>query len=365
MENKKLNIAFAAIDPYIQDNIIENVQKEIKGKEMIEYGDRNRYPQYIDNLYESVSVLKSIITGMVDYICGENISISKQEYSFCLNKDGETVEDIARQIATSYVEYGGVAVNIVRNRLGGVAGVYVLDFKNVRSDKKNTKFYYSDDWSKSYGRIKTVTYPAFNPEDKTQASSILYVKNDKKTTYPSPSWGGAVISAEILKHINEFNLNSLYNGLSSDYIINMNAGIPTDEVKEEIEEAFNEKYTGFQNGGRTMICYNPDFQHRTVVEAIPQNDFINKYNAIRENSIKDIYSAFRCHPVLFGLPTENSGFNDQDFQEAFKLTNKTVILPIQKIIKRIFETIFGEKEVINIEPFKIDWTEDEQTEVVE
>jgi hypothetical protein len=144
----------------------------------------------------------------------------------------------------------------------------------------------------------------------------------------------------------------------------MNAGVPADPVKEEIEENFSEKYTGFQNGGRTMICYNPDFQHRTTVEALPQSDFINKYNAIRENSIKDVYSAFRVHPVLFGLPTQQSGFSDQDFPEAYKLAQATVVLPVQKEIKRIFEKIFGEKEVVTIEPFNIDWSEEEDKNLV-
>ena len=32
MENKKISVSFAAIDKYNGDNIIENEQKEIKGK---------------------------------------------------------------------------------------------------------------------------------------------------------------------------------------------------------------------------------------------------------------------------------------------------------------------------------------------
>ena len=361
-----MNIAFAAIDPYLEDNIIENNQKEIKGQKLISYGDRNIYPQYIDDLYESVSTLKSIINGMADYVCGENVEIRLPQYSERINKDDETIEDIVRQMAVSYVEYGGFALNIVRNHIGGIAGIYVLDFKNVRTNKKNTEFYYSEEWAeKTYGRVKFTTYPAFDPDDRAQASSILYVKNDKKTVYPSPTWGGAVISAEILKHINEFHLNSLYNGLSGDYIVNFSNGTPTDEVKEEIEDTWCEKFTGFQNGGRQILSFNPDVQHRVMVEAIPQNNYIDKFNAIEKTSKQDIYSAFRCHPVLFGLPTEQSGWSDQDFKEAFKLANKTVILPIQKVVKRTFEKIFGEKEVINIEPFNINWEETEKTDEVE
>ena len=361
---KKLNVAFAAIDPYIQDNIIENVQKEIKGKDMVQYGDRNIYPNYLYNLYQNVSVLKSIINGISG--CFHNIDIHKPEYKDRINKNGDTVEDVVKQIIIDYCLYGGFALNIVRNRVGIIAGVYNLDFKNVRSNKKNTKFYYSEDWAKkSLGRIKNTIYPAYDPDDKHQASSIYYYKNEKYDTYPSPVWGGSVKSAEILSHIADFHLNSLYNGLSSDYIVNLNNGSPTDEQKEEIEEMFNEKHTGFENGGRVIISYNPDIQHRAVIEAIPQNGFIDKYNALEKSSKQDIYCSFGVSPVLLGLPSENVGFKDNDINESFKLAKELVFTPILKTIKRTFEKIFGEIDVISIEIISIDWTKDENEEVVE
>ena len=363
MENKKLNIAFAAIDPYIQDNIIENVQKEIKGKEMIEYGDRNIYPNYLYDLYENVSVLKSIINGISG--CFSNIEIKKPEYQKQINENGDTVEDVVKQAIIDYCIYGGFALNIVRNRIGGIAGVYNLDFKNVRSNKKNTKFYYSEDWAKkSLGRIQNVVYPAFNPEDKHQASSIVYVKNEKYMTYPSPVWGGSVKSAECLKHISEFHLNSLYNGLSSDYIVNFCNGQPTDEVKEEIEDSFNEKYSGYQNGGRVMLSFNPDFQHRTVVEKIDQSGFIDRYNALMKSSQEDIYAAFGINPAILGLPVATNTFSDQDIKEGFKIAKELLFTPILKTVKRAFEKIYGEIDVINIEVIDINWGDSGNEEII-
>ena len=356
--DKNVCLAFAALDKYLEDNIIDNVQKEIKGKDIVEYGQKNIYPNYLYNLYEKVSVLRSIINGLPDYVVGENIIINIPQFQEKINKD-QTIEDVARDIALSYVLYGGVAINVVRNRLGGIAALYVLDFKHVRSNKKNTKFYYSKEWGdKQIGRVDTIVYPAFDPEGK-DINSIFYVKNDNFDTYPNPLWAGAVISAEILKHVDEFNLNSLYNGLSGGYIVNFNNGQPTDEQKEEISDDFDSKYVGFDNASRTLLSFNPDYDHRTTIEALPEDKSIDRYNTIYQTSIKNIFTAFRCHPVIFGLPTDNSGFNDQDFAEAFKICNKTVVLPLQKKIKRIFETIFGQKDVVTIEPMKIDWTEDE------
>ena len=147
MEKQKLNIAFAAIDPYLEDNIIENNQKEIKGQDMVLYGDRNIYPNYLYQLYENVSVLKSIVNGISG--CFSNIDINLEQYKKQVNDQGDTIEDVVKQAIIDYLIYGGFALNIVRNRMGGIAGIYNLDYKCIRSDKKNTKFYYSADWAKT------------------------------------------------------------------------------------------------------------------------------------------------------------------------------------------------------------------------
>lgn len=354
IKDNKIQMVFAAVNQYIEDNIVRPTQKEIKGKEIIEYGDKNLYPQYLFNLYQNVSVIKSIINGISDFVVGENISITKGQFQEKINKD-DTLEDLVRQMVISLELYGGIALNILLNRLGEVAEIYCLDFKNIRSNKKNTKFWYSEEWAeKSLGRAVATIYPAFNPENPAP-SSIFYYKIDKFDTYPTPVWGGAVISAECLKHNGEFWLNSMANGLQSDYLINFCQGNPSDEQKAEIEENLDEKHTSFANAGRTMISFCPDVQHRTTIEAIPQTDFINKYNSLHSSAIRDIFTAFRAHPSIFGLPIENTGFNDQDLREGFKLFNKIVVLPVQKIIKRIFETILKEKEVITIEPLDINF----------
>ena len=356
MGNEKLNIQFAATDIVFEDNIIKNVQKEIRGQDYIQYGDKNIYPQYLHDLYSTVSIIHSIINGISDFVGGENIIINKQQFQDRINDNNETIEDIVKQIAIDISLYGGFALNILRNKFGEIAAIYNLDFRNIRSDKKNTVFYYSDDWTRSYGRVKTTVYPKYTIDGK-EPSSIFYYKIDKYNTYPSPTWAGAVISAECLKHISEFHLNSLYNGLSSDFIINLNQGIPGDNIKAEIEENIEDKFTGFNNASRVMVSFNPDYEHRTIIEPIPQNNFIDKYNSLYQTSIKDIFTSFRCSPAIFGLPSENTGFNDNDIEQSFKIMNTTVILPLQKTIKRCFEQIFGEKEIISITPLNISFKE--------
>ena len=144
----------------------------------------------------------------------------------------------------------------------------------------------------------------------------------------------------------------------------MNNGVPEDKIKEEVENNFTEKFTGFQNAGRPVLCWNRGKENETTIQRIETDDFGEKYAALAKNCKQELYSAFRSHPVIFGLPTQDTGFNDQDFKEAFKLFNKTVVLPIQKRICNVFDMISGKPDTLSIKPFAIDWDETEtNTEV--
>lgn len=46
-DKKGVNVAFTAINPYVQTNIVEATEHAIRGREYIEWGDGNRYPEYL------------------------------------------------------------------------------------------------------------------------------------------------------------------------------------------------------------------------------------------------------------------------------------------------------------------------------
>ena len=81
-ENKKqVSVSFLAVDQYIVDNIVKPIEKEFKDKGFIYWGEYNDYPDYIENLYKNVATLKSIIDGLTDYICGDDIEIKNEIFS--------------------------------------------------------------------------------------------------------------------------------------------------------------------------------------------------------------------------------------------------------------------------------------------
>lgn len=354
MDNKKINIQLSALNPYIQTNIVENTEKEINGKDFIAWGNNNQYPQYLFSLYSDCATLQSIINGTSDFICGNDIICNVPNFATSINKKGDTIAELLQHIAVDYLIFGGFAIQVIKDFNNNISELYYIDFSKLRTDKKNEVIFYSEDWDKSFGRVKYITYPKFNPNDNNPTSIIYYKGNKTRTTYPTPLYNASIIACELEKKINQFHLNEISNNFLSSKIINFNSGVPDDDLKEEIERNINEKFSGEENAGRILISFNENKENETTVTDIAQDNFADRYNALAKRMREQIFTAFRATPNLFGLMTETTGFNSQEFAEAFKLYNKTTVRPIQNVIIEMFNKLFNTSNAVTITPFSLD-----------
>lgn len=348
---KKLSIGFAAIDKVIVDNICNADEKVSKAYKWVIWGDENRYPSYLYYLYQNVPTLHSLVDGVVDYIVGDGIESSNR----VLLTDSQA-RKLARSIARSIVLYGGVALNVLRNRMGGIARVVPLDLRCIRTSKDNGRIYYSEKFrdAKSYWTKASVTeYMPFDKEG-TEASSILFWKNTEFQTYPSPLYAGAAIACETERLINEYSINYLKNGFSSNIVVNLNNGVPEDEQKEEIERNFGEKFCGTENAGRPVLSFNEDKDHSVSIESVPVENWGEKYKEVKTRARQEIFTAFRANPNLFGIATDSLGFSSEEYESAFKLFNRTVIQPLQMQVCEVLDSVYGEG-CITILPYTIDF----------
>lgn len=354
-ESKK--IFLAAIDQYVQTNTVSSEEKKISGKDYITWGDNNKYPQFLWELYTNCATLQTIVNGTSDYVSGDDVICNVQGFEKIINKKGETIKDLIQRISLDYLIFGSFAIQVIRNFVGGIAELYWIDVNKLRSDEKNEVFYFSDDWSKSYGRVKTIIYPKFNIND-DNATSIFYYKGNKtRSVYGTPIWGAAVRNAQIENCITDFHLNEISNNFMTSKLISFNNGAPSDEVKNEIEKNLSEKFAGTGNAGRVMISFSDSKENAPEVISLATDNFAERYNTLEKRNKEQIYCAFRATPVLFGLVTESNGFATSEYSDSYKLFNKTVISPIQQAIIDSFDKIFGETNSITITPFSITFEE--------
>ena len=364
--SRRSAFSFAAIDSYLETNVVSPVEKVLAGRDMVEWGTRNAYPDYLLDLYNNVPTLRSIINGNIDYVAGDDVTIMPLQEEFTnqeMNRRGDTIREQVKDIAKDFEIYGGFALQVIRNLAGEVAEVYYIDMRYLRTNKEGDVFYYSEKWGKS-SRTDMVVYPAFLPkidweklsdeERNRHASSILFVKNVHTQVYPAPLYAASVKACEIERLIDEFHLSDINNHFVSSAIINFNNGDPGQEIKSEIERDFNEKFCGASNGGRVAFSWNPNKETATDIVEFKMEDFGERYKALSQHSRTQIFTSFRAIPLLFGLTSEaNTGFSTEEFEQSFKLYNRTQIQPVQRMICDTYDKIYGQRGVLTIKPFSL------------
>lgn len=357
MDNKK--IAFSVIDPdspvvpVLSENYRADDSKPVK------YGEDDNFPQFISELNESSVTMGTIVSGFVDYICGDGIDVSPDFSSWekKINRRDETLEDLIRQIAIDYTLYNGFAIQVVyaKHSERRIAELYGLDFGKLRSNQSGTRLWYIPYYGASVSRAKQ--YQAFDRDmaGKMDPSQIFYFKNGARTTYPRPMYNGGIRDIMIEVAASQYSLNSVSRGFMARYLLTFHDSynLP-DEQKKAIEDGIREKFCGVSAPVNFMLNWAQGEKGLTV-DRIEGDDVVERFESTRKDSRENIYTAFRATPNLFGLPTATTGFNAQEYSQAFRLFQKTVIGPMQQRICGAFDKIFDTKDVVKIKPFAINF----------
>lgn len=327
---------------------------------MIQWGKGNKFPHYLIDRITECPTLNTVINGCVDYIMGDGIEIHSMPKGYNpkkLNQDGDDFEDIIRKTAYDLVSFGGFANQQIYNDFGELAELsYTLVDRCRLSSDKTTIFYSPSRWTYSTNNYER--YPAFGKGGQDKKTEIyFYSGRNPRTHYPVSVYYSAMTAIETEIEIQKFHFNTIINNFNSNAIINFNNGIPETIEKEAIEKGIQDKYTGTENAGVPFIAWNEDKNHAVTVARLNSDDFDTKYQALYKTTRQNIFSAFRAIPALFGVMTESTGFNEQEFSEAFKLFNKTLIAPWQRETVRVFDDILGVKNSFSFKPFNIKFDE--------
>lgn len=346
-------LTFAAIDPAIERLIVS--PKETKGsREWVSWGDRNRYPFYVKGLCREVPTLRSVVLGFVDYVCGDDVvALRGLRAGGAFDRKGTTAARIVRQTAKSIGELGGFCWKITRNVDRSIGEIEVLPMERVRMNEDGDVFYYSEKWEKG-STLDYVEYPAFVPEFTALGESVLYVKLWGDGTYPEPVYAASVKACETERSIDDFHLGNIERGFMGSYLVNFNNGVPNDKIKAEVERNFTQKFSGHKNAGRVMFAWSADREHQATLQKMEVSDYGEKYETLSRHCQRQIFTAFRANPNLFGVATESNGFNSEEYESSFRLFNRTMVKPVQRIILDAFDRVLGETGVVTIKPFSLE-----------
>ena len=333
------------------------------------YGDNNLLPQYFIGLYDNCAIHKAVITSKVNQIMGDGVvSLNNPMATVNLINPSENVTDVLKKCSLDFMLFGGFALNIVKNREGGIAEIYHIDFSRLRSGKLNDKdkvdkYYYCPDW-KNTRKYVPEEYPAFDMNDKSE-SQVFYFKTyvPSMSYYPIPDWSAGQRSIETDIESKNFHMNNLRNGMLPSLFFQFNNGIPPEEDQRIMTRALEEQYGGSDNAGRAVISFNENPETAPTITQIQRNDNDTYYKDLNDDITRSILSSHRVSSAeLFGIATSGKLGGSDEITQHSEYFRKMVIMPYQNEILPVFDKLvslkFGRPTTFEIKPLSLFLTGD-------
>jgi len=352
--------------------------KEARGKDWILFGDegeyKNRYPEYLLNLYRRSAKHHAIINSKKDYVVGQGWAVDKdgldtmglarlQQFIQEPNQY-ESLNDILEKVALDYELYNGFALEIVYNQLNDkIAAIYHADFARYRSNEDGTKYYYSEDWKKHNPVVEEID--AFNWK-KPSGKQLLYVKGYSPDCkyYPLPTYLGSTGYIELDVEIANFHLNAVKNNFVGGTIVSFYNGEPTLEEQEEIERQIKDKFTGTDNANSIVLNFADSRDRGVEIQQLNGNDFDKRFDILNKTVQREIYAGHSVtDPALFGIKEDGIFTSRNQLVDSFELFQNTYVNGRQQFIERVFNDLASIQGLSNrlyiqdTEPISIQFSE--------
>lgn len=349
MEEKSVKtqemMSFSLID--LTEKTIKPVYEEVIGSktQYVRFGPSNTFPNELYAAILESPTASSIVNGTCEYIKGYNYTTNFKAYSAnAVNRDGDTLEDVIECLDRDYMIFGGCALQVIFNRLNEPSEIYHIPIEYLRANEDKTKFYFSKKFGKYSG--KAVVYDKFDKENVPESHTQIfyYSNNGRRTVYPVTPFTSCLEDIVIEALTAKFSEYNLANGLNAKYVIDLpSAASLTDEQKKKIEKGITTNFCGFSSP--FMVYYNT-IDKPLNINKIDSDDRPNLYKTLKDAAKQNIFVANFATPQIFGDVSASTGFNSQEFQEAFALYEKMRIIPCLRVIERVFESIFGPEAIV-------------------
>ena len=330
-------IKLIQLNNYIRPKIEEN-----KSKGWVLNGQNNSFYRYIiDRNYGSVTN-SAINKSYCDLIYGRGIYA--KDANLKPNQWAAFVSMLStkelKKIISDFQVFGEASIQVVKTRdKKDVAGIYHMAQDKIAPEIENEDneieaYWYCKDWTKQ-SQNPPVRYPSFGTS--SEAIELYEIKPYTQgcSYFSNPDYMAGLPYAEMEEEIANFCINSIKNGLSAGYIINVPDGQTlTPEEKDAFERKIKQKLTRSPNALSFVLSFNSKDAEITVIP-FPVNEQMHKqWDFLTNESRQQIMTAHRVvSPMLFGIKDATGfGNNADELDTAEAQLLKRVIQPKQQYI---------------------------------
>lgn len=350
------------------------VFSEVRNKDYINYGEDNNYPNFLVTLFNRSAKHNAILTAKQLYIAGQGLAFNAENLptekiistqAFIDNANPyESLHSVSSKMALDIELFGGCYLHIIKSKdKKAIAEVYHLDYCKLRTNKDNSKIYYSEYWLNDDGssnmsiRPEQITeYPSYGSKEYDKGKEgVLYYKQYRPNieTYTLPEYIGAVPAIITDAEIANYHRASIQNGFMGGTMVVFANGVPSDEEMSTIEKQMKKKFTGTDRANSLVIDFVDDPARVPQVLQLTGNDFDKRYDALNKTIQEEIFVGHKVtSPMLFGVRTEGQLGGRNEMATAFQLFQNTYITPKQNQIEVILNDLVGLKDSVTFIPIE-------------
>jgi hypothetical protein len=303
---------------YVRPKVIENTFKN-----WVLNGFKNQFYQDIIDANDGSPTLSAINRSYQSMIYGKGLSCKNPAD---LKKVNELISerDLRRTICDSQI-FTEFSWQVIRERGNKLSGIYHLPKQLVVPAVENDEgvienYWFCKDWTNTT-KYKPEAFSAFG----TSKDGLEIYVGQKYTAgqkyFGQPDYLAGLPYAEMEAEIANLNINSIRQGLSAGYIINVPDGKSLKpEEKDEFEKKIIQKLTGSSNASNFVLSFNGRDVEVTITP-FPVNTSIHKqWEFLTQEARQQILTANLCtSPSIVGVISSSGFSNTADEMEEARL----------------------------------------------
>jgi len=334
------------------------VMKELPNKGWVMFGEDNKFPNMLLNMFNKSSKHNGIVLGKVNYIVGKGFDNVTQANAY------ENSNELLKKVSTDIEVFGGCYIEVQYNELGKIGAYYHVPYHKVRSNKDNTQFFVKD-WESYKKNDEPKVFLAYNPNQDVKMlrnqTQILYYKEYRPgvETYSYPGYMGALNAIQTDIEISKYHLSTITNGMFASKMISFFEGIPSEEEKREIEKGFKSKFTGSENAGNIVLNFGKDPAKRPQLDDLSSTELDKHFDILAKSIQQELFAGHQVvSPMLFGVRVEGQLGGRSEIREAYEIFKATYANDKQQALELLFKEITGvDAKIIAVEAIGFEFSE--------
>jgi len=324
------------LSQYTQPKIVES-----KRNEWVEYGEHNKYYDFLINCYQNSTTNNACINNISRLIYGNGLNAKDagrkpNEYAQMKMLFGK---NMLRSVIMDLKMLGNCAFQLIytkdRKKIAKVEHIPMNLLRPEKCDEKGkiNAYYYSDNWE-DIKRYTPTRIPTMGTSSESIEVLVLGHYSVGQKYFSFVDYLGALDYCVAEEEIALYLINEIKNSFSGTKVINFNGLVPTEEQQQEITTKVMNKLTG-STGQKVIVSFNNNKDLATTVEDISLTDAPEHYSWLATEARDKILNGHNVtSSMLIGINQGGQGFssNADEIKVASAYFYNTTIKPFQELI---------------------------------